>query len=268
MPEVAPLVRREARRALELDPFETDPHFLLGAVAAANDYNWLEAAREFQLAMASPSVSAEAHWAYASLYLSTFGRFEESTAEMRRAVEKDPLSVQWRGVLMGHLVCAGRYEEALQEGLKALDIAENEIHPHLALGEAYLALGRVAEAVASAERAHRNLPQQSMGTGISCGSLVRLGERDRAEALLREMGDFANSHLGPCLVPSAVLRDRRRCRLVREDDRSARNLRSGLCQFSLHRRTAGQPLLAQARAHDEPAGFRSLTSPGSYAIPE
>jgi hypothetical protein len=31
-------------QALELDPFETDPHFLLGAVAAANT-SWLEAAR-------------------------------------------------------------------------------------------------------------------------------------------------------------------------------------------------------------------------------
>ena len=115
MPDVADLIRREARRALELDPFETDPHFLLGAVAAAYDYDWPEAARQFQLAMASPSVPAEAHWAYAALYLSTFGRFEESTTEMRRAVEKDPLSVNWRGILMGHLVCAGKYEEALQE---------------------------------------------------------------------------------------------------------------------------------------------------------
>jgi serine/threonine-protein kinase len=189
MPEVAPLIRREARRALELDPFETDVHFLLGSVAAVHDYNWPEAAREFQLAMASPSVPAEAHWAYASLYLSTFGRFEESTAEMRRAVEQDPLSVQWRGVLIGHLVCAGRYEEALQEGPKALDIGQNEVHPHLALAEAYLALGRIDEAVASAERAHRNLPQHSMGTGFLAASLVRLGEKDRAQALLREMGD-------------------------------------------------------------------------------
>ena len=181
-------IRREARRALELDPFDTDPHFLLGAVAAANDYNWPEAAREFQLAMASPSVPAEAHWAYASLYLCTFGRFEESTAEMRRAVEQDPLSVHWRGVLMGHLVCAGRYEEALEEGFKALDIADNEIHPHLALSEAYLGLGEVTEAVASAERAHRNLPQQSMATGLLAALLVRIGERGRAETLLAEMG--------------------------------------------------------------------------------
>ena len=117
-----------------------------------------------------------------------FGRFEESTAEMRRAVEEGPAERPLARRSDGPLVCAGKYEEALKEGLKALDIADNEIHPHLALGEAYLALGRVTEAVASAERAHRNLPQQSMGTGFLAALLVRIGERDRAETLLREMG--------------------------------------------------------------------------------
>jgi serine/threonine-protein kinase len=188
MPEVAPLVRDEARRALQLDPLETEPHFLLGAVAAADDYNWVEAAREFQLAMASPSVPAEAHWAHASLCLQPFGRFEESVTEMRRAVEKDPLSVIWRGVLMANLVLAGRHEQALEEGFKALDISESEIHPHLAFGEAYLALGRIDEAAASAERAHRNLPRHSMPIGLLAACLVRLGKRDRAETLIRDMG--------------------------------------------------------------------------------
>jgi serine/threonine-protein kinase len=189
LPEVATLIRTEARRALELDPFETDPHFLLGAVAAANDYNWPEVAREFELAMASPSVPAEVDWAYASLCLQPFGRFDDSTAAMRRAVEKDPLSVIWRGVLMANLVLAGKYEEALQEGLKALDISESEVHPHLAMAEAYLALGRLDEAVASAERAHRNLPSHSMPIGYLAACLVRMGKKDRAEALIRDMGD-------------------------------------------------------------------------------
>ena len=189
LPEVAHLIRREARRALEIDPFESDPHFLLGAVAAAHDYNWPEATREFQLAMASPSVPAEAHWAYAALYLGTFGRFEESAAEMRRAVAQDPLSVTWRGILVSHLVCARRYEEALQEGLKALEIAQDGLMPHLDLCEVYLALGRDAEAVASAERAHSNFPQDSMAMGLLAASLARLGEKEQAAALLREMGD-------------------------------------------------------------------------------
>ena len=190
--EVEPLIRREALRSLELDPSETDPHFLLGSLASVHDYNWPEAAREFELALASPSPPAEAHWAYAALYLGVFGRFDESSAVMRRAVEQDPLSVMWRGVLMGHLMNGRRYEEALQEGLKALDITQTEVHPFLGLGEAYLGLGRVAEAAASAEKAHRNFPHHSMPIGLLAACLMRLGEKNRAAALVQEMGDTPN----------------------------------------------------------------------------
>ena len=190
--EVAPLIRKEAIRSLELDPSETDPHILLGALASVLDYNWPEAARQFQLALASPSPPAEAHWAYAALYLGVLGRFEESSAELRRAVERDPLNVNWRGILVAHLVNAGRYEEALHEGQKALDITQTETHPFLGIGEAYLALGRVAEAAASAEKAHRNFPQHSMPTGLLAACLVRLGEKQQAEALVQEMGDIPN----------------------------------------------------------------------------
>jgi tetratricopeptide (TPR) repeat protein len=92
---------------------------------------------------------------------------------------------------MAQLVFGGKYEEALQEGLKALDISESEVHPHLAMAEAYLALGRLDEAVASAERAHRNLPSHSMPIGFLAACLVRLGQKDRAEALIRDMGSPA-----------------------------------------------------------------------------
>ena len=92
-------------------------------------------------------------------------------------------------MLMAHLVCAGKYEEALHEGRRALDVAQDEIHPHLAMAEAHLAMGNIDDAVASAERAHRNLPQQSMGTGFLAATLMRRGDADRATTLLREMGD-------------------------------------------------------------------------------
>ena len=190
--ELAPRIRREAVRSLELDPTETDPHLLLGSLASVHDYDWQEAAKEFRLALATPSPPAEAHWAYAALYLGVFGHFDESSAAMRRAVEQDPLNVNWRGVLVAHLVNAGRYDEALREGLRALNITQTEIHPFLGIGEAYLALGRVAEAAASAEKAHRNFPQHSMATGLLAACLVRLGEKQRAEALVQEMGDTPN----------------------------------------------------------------------------
>ena len=93
---------------------------------------------------------------------------------------------------MGHLVSARRYKEALQEGLKAMDITQTEVHPFLAMGEAYLGLGRVAEAAASAEKAHRNFPHHSMPIGLLAACLMRLGEKQRAAALVQEMGDTPN----------------------------------------------------------------------------
>jgi len=186
MPAVAPEIRRAAARALELDPLETQPHFLLGAVAFAHDYNWSEAEREFEIALGSPSAPAEAHWSRAC-FLSTFARFEESTAEMRRAVELDPLTLLWRGILVAHLVCAGKYDEALDEGRKGLP--QNEVHPLLGIAEAYLALGRLNEALAAAERAYRNIPQHSMAAGFYAATLVRVGDKDRAAGIIREMGD-------------------------------------------------------------------------------
>jgi hypothetical protein len=58
-------------------------------------------------------VPAHARWIYASLYLHALGRFEESSAEMRHAVEQDPLNATCHGLLAAHLVGAGRLEEAL-----------------------------------------------------------------------------------------------------------------------------------------------------------
>ena len=185
---VAADVRREANRALELDPSDSNTRFLLAGLAALHDYNWIEAEKEIQLALAGPSPSAEVHWIHAGM-LSAFGRFDESSAEMRRTVELDPLVVLWRGVLMAHLVCEEKYEAALEEAPKALDVSDNEIHPHLAIAEACLGLGRMDEALVSAERAYRNLPQQSMGIGFLAAVLARRGDKDRARTLLKEMGD-------------------------------------------------------------------------------
>ena len=90
---------------------------------------------------------AEAHWAY-TLYLQPFGRFEESTAEMRRAVEKDPLSVIWRGVLIlvYAYVLAGIFIHAALKSKDAGLVEESKplLRPFIGFTESTVILGSVS----------------------------------------------------------------------------------------------------------------------------
>ena len=194
-----PLVRAEAKEALSLDPSDPGPHFLLASVAAAYEYDWKQAAEHFAIAMAGASVSAEAHWAYASLYFQPLGRFEESVAHMEGAVERDPLNAFWRGVLASHLTHAGLHDQAIQQANEALEIDESNIAPSVTLGEAYVSMGRWAEAAAALEKAYRLQPQYALSTGMLAGALVRIGEHARAEQMIRELGDTPRPLMGRVL---------------------------------------------------------------------
>jgi hypothetical protein len=129
-------------------------------VAAANDYNWNEAAERFRAAMDAPNVSADARWAHASLYLSPLGRLTESAAEMGRAVEQDPLNDVWRAVWSAHLTNAGQVTRAIEEAHTAIELDEGHFTPHFILG--------------------RGIPGGRTPRG--CGSLVRTGAPHRAVA--------------------------------------------------------------------------------------
>ena len=187
--ELAPLIRAEAQQALALNPSDSAPHMLLGAVAAARDYDWHEAADRFREAVKATHVSADTRWAYATLYLSAFGRFEESAAEMERAVEQDPLNAVWRGVWADQFTNAGMYDRAVAEALNAVELDESHFAPQTILGQAYLASGRLEQAVAAFERAHRLAPWHAFPLGLLAGSLVRTGDTDRAADLIRQMRD-------------------------------------------------------------------------------
>lgn len=186
---LVPLIRAEARKALDLDPSEPGPHFLLGGLAAAIDYDWKEAADEFRMAMAGDSATPDALWAYSAYYLAPLNRYQESAAAMQRAVDQDPLNALLRAVLAAHLSAVGKQEQALQEMRKALDIDDKLWVPHFLQASINLQKGRLAEAVASAERAHHAVPWHSMPTGLLAAALMHSGERDRAAALIREMGE-------------------------------------------------------------------------------
>lgn len=187
--DVVHLIRQEAQMALDLDPSEPGPHFLLGSVAAMYDYDWREAGVRFRAALRTTFMGANIHWAYASFYLQPWGRFQESVREMEREIEHDPLNVSWRAVLSSHLNQAEMYDRAIDNARKAIEVDEHHWVPHFILAETYAYTGRFVEAIASAERAHRAAPWNSMPAGVLAGALACVGAQARGREIIEALGD-------------------------------------------------------------------------------
>jgi eukaryotic-like serine/threonine-protein kinase len=122
MIESASSIQSEAQHALELDPSESNPYFLLASVAAVHDYDRKRAAEYFAQAMGGDSVSADARWAYSSFYLQPEGRYREGAEQFQAAVEQDPLNVGYRAIFGHLLLVSSRYDEAMVELRRALEI--------------------------------------------------------------------------------------------------------------------------------------------------
>jgi len=82
--------RAAASRAIQLDPNSVRGHLALGLLATS-DYNWAEAEAEYRASLSLDRNCAECRHQYAAL-LQALGRNTDSEAEIRRAIEADPLN--------------------------------------------------------------------------------------------------------------------------------------------------------------------------------
>ena len=164
--EAMPLVRAQATRALEIDPSLPDGHAMLGLVAALYDYDWEEARRRFEKAMAADPVPRQVRRYFALYYLLPMERFEEAAAECGRSLLDDPLDLTARIRFAQCLYAAGRKQDAYAELSRVLSIDENLWFTHFILGLHQLRDGQLAEAVRHAERAHALAPWSPSANGL------------------------------------------------------------------------------------------------------
>lgn len=185
--EVMPLVRAEARRTLELDPSASPGHAMLGLVAGAFDYDWLEVERQFRLAMAHGPVQGLVRWPYANFCLAPRGRFREAAEQMEQWLEQDPLNVAARTDLAFFLNHAGMHERAATAASLALEVDDDYWFAHYTVGEICGSMGRFQEAVQATERAYELAPQNPRVGGLLAGLLARSGDQSRADAVVRKL---------------------------------------------------------------------------------
>ncbi len=146
-PELVAQAWRSVDRALELDPDLAEAHAGKGHLHLSLDWDWDSAERELALALELKPNSTIARHGYADL-LTVQGRVDEAVDQARLGRQYDPLSRLTNITVVGHLVLARRYDEALAEYASARERIPELAPNSFWIAEAYWGLGRYEEAVA------------------------------------------------------------------------------------------------------------------------
>jgi serine/threonine-protein kinase len=176
-----------AERALEVDPKQAEAYTTLADVAHAHELNYEAAMALWERALqAQPdhvrALGDHGMWGLAILE----GKPEAGLAQLRRAIEIDPLS-SWTACIHAQtLLFAKRYEEALAEGRRAVELDPGSFLAHWELLGAQLSAGDAAGALATAKRGVETWrhPWYLGRLGIA---YAMSGDRTSAEAVYDEL---------------------------------------------------------------------------------
>ena len=184
--EAIPKAKAAALRALSLDSTLGQPHIVLADQRAYREWDWRGADPEYRRAIALNPSDAEAHHWYAA-YLSTWPeRFNEALVESSRADALDPLSRIIRTDHARILYVQRRYDDAIEQLRRTLELDPDFAVAHDWLGLTYLAKGEDTAGVTEVEAAVRLTGRQSYLGDLAYAYAVS-GHRAHALGVLREL---------------------------------------------------------------------------------
>jgi Tfp pilus assembly protein PilF len=114
--EVFPKALEYSRRALELDEGLGEAHYSNGAVAYFYEWDWPKAQTELQRALDLNAKSLESNACYLHS-LESSGKPDEATAEVRRALNQNPLSP----IISAELGCSAYYARHYDQAIEFSD---------------------------------------------------------------------------------------------------------------------------------------------------
>ena len=179
-------------KALQLDETSASAHVSLGMIKMQYEWDWAGAEQEFKRAIALAPEYNTAHQLY-GWYLIAVGRFDEAQAEMKRALESDPLNDFGLWGLGDSFYFARQYEQAIEQYRRAIGVEPKLYWSHLMLGWAYEQQGKFTEAIAELNQARRL--NDSPQVLASLGHVYAVsGQRAEAQTVIAELQETANGN--------------------------------------------------------------------------
>jgi TolB-like protein/tetratricopeptide (TPR) repeat protein len=148
-----PKAKAAATKALQLDDTLAEAHTTLALAIWLYDFDASQAIGEFQRAIELNPNYAIAHQQYGNNTLSALGQFDDAVLEGKRAVELDPLSLVINTDVGSDYYYARRYDEAIAQLHKTLEMDPGFYIAHLVLGQILDAKGARDAAIVECEKA-------------------------------------------------------------------------------------------------------------------
>jgi serine/threonine-protein kinase len=193
-------------RALALNPDSPEVRVPLAMKKAYYEWDWAGAEEEFRRITETDASSGDVHRSF-GVVLMARGRFAEAERETFRALSREPLSLSANLAPARLLFYQRRYEPAIRQARKVLEM-DAGFHPaHLLVGQSLDRLNRHTEAIESLRQAKMLAPSNSEVAAALAYAHARSGNRAAAEQLLDELQitaksrrvslvDFALIHVG------------------------------------------------------------------------
>ena len=191
-----PTAKAAALKALQLDEKLAEAHTALGLLLCSGDLDMAGSISEFQRAIAlNPNYATAHHW-YGNGPLIALGRFEEAIAEVKRAIELDPLSPIINADLGQNLYVARRYDEAIAQLRKTLEIDPTFYYAHYNLGMALQRKGELPAAIAEYTKAQQ-LSDDLFVQVLLAAAKAQSGDKDAAIQMLAELEELSQHRYVP-----------------------------------------------------------------------
>ena len=175
--------RQAVEAALRLDPDLAEAHASLGLLES-NQFHWVPAEREFKRAVEiNPNYANALLWY--SLLLLAQDHLDESTAIIRKAEQRDPLSSIVVTNVASRLNILGRYEAALAEAQTSIELDPGYVWSYWQMALAYEGLGQPDKAAAIYKRGAEVPSPPGFREALLVRADVLLGNTAEARKLAR-----------------------------------------------------------------------------------
>jgi TolB-like protein/Tfp pilus assembly protein PilF len=201
--EALPKAKDAAMKAIALDPTLGEGHTSLAFCLDGFDWNFTDAGKEFERAIAlNPGYATAHHWY--GWHLALLRRYDDALVEMRKALNLDPLSLVINADLAELLALAHADDDAIRQSRKTLELDPAFGLAHNHLGQVYLHKHMINEAISELQKA----VALSGGAATCIANLgrayVAAGRRNDAMALLEDL-QKRSSALHPYASEVAVI---------------------------------------------------------------